>query len=127
MLEKAFSWRETEPVALTEDHVHSVLLVRRARDDVFGENLFSDPAWDILLELFGAKLAGRRVTTSELAQAIEVPLSTTLRWIAALHERGLIESDAVANVTSAVALSGGAASRMEHLASRWASAFSAIT
>jgi DNA-binding MarR family transcriptional regulator len=113
-----------EPVALTEDHIMSVLLVRRARREVLGENLFSDPAWDILLELYGAKLGDRHVTGSELARAIEAPQSTTTRWIAALQDRGLIER--AANGTS-VKLSAQGASQMEQLAGKWASAFLAIT
>ena len=38
-------------VTLTEDHIVSILGVRRARADILGQSLFSDPAWDILLEL----------------------------------------------------------------------------
>lgn len=127
MTETGLLWHRAEPVELTEDHIMSVLLVRHARDDIFGQNLFSDPAWDILLELFGAKLGDRKMTTSELAKAIEAPLSTTRRWIGVLHAHGLIESAALDDENGAIELSDEGASRMERLGGRWASAFLAIT
>ena len=78
---------------LTEDHIQSVLLVRRARASVLGKNLFSDPAWDMLLELYAASLAGRSVTLSELARVTETPTSVAARWAQALEESGNISVD----------------------------------
>ena len=121
-----FPSHDTDPVVLTEDHIISVLLVRRARDDALGQNLFSDPAWDILLELFGAKLGGRSITASDLARSIQTPLSTTLRWISALQQRGLIECEIIEGDARSVELSSEGVSRMERLGSRWATAFLAI-
>lgn len=127
MNEARFPWRPSEPVTLTEDHIMSVLLVRRARNEVLADNLFSDPAWDILLELLGARLGGRKMTAADLATAIGIPLSTTGRWIEALEQRGLIEGAATAKAERSLGLSAEGASRMERLAGRWATAFSAIT
>jgi DNA-binding MarR family transcriptional regulator len=115
-------------LALTEDHIVSVLLFRRARSPVLGEHLFSDPAWDILLELYAAKLGGRRMSLLELTGALDVPPSTAARWIATLKDRGLIESTAdPADATRlAVSLTDEGLSRMDHLATQWASAFVSI-
>lgn len=116
------------PLRLTEDHILSVILVRRARGSVLGEDLFSDPAWDILLELYAAKLGERTMTASELAQATETPGSTTRRWIAALEQRGLVGStvDPLEPGRVCISLTAEGTSRMEHLANHWGSAFISI-
>jgi hypothetical protein len=85
---KAGARMEAIKVQLTQDDIDWILEVRRQRSKVFGEGLFSDPAWDILLELFAAKLAGRRMTLRELGGV--APESTLARWVAALEERGLV-------------------------------------
>src|SRR5690349_3323953 len=77
--------------AVKEDHILSVLLVRQARTAVLGSGLFSDPAWDLMLELYAAHLGERTVCLTDLAAAIGTPLSVTERWVTALVERGLAE------------------------------------
>lgn len=116
-------------IPLREDHIASVLLVRRARDAVLGKGLFSEPAWDILLELFAAKLGGRNMSLKELAVAIDAPSSTAARWLGALKDRGLIEQeiDPARPADHSICLTAEAETRMEHLTSRWASAFSSIS
>lgn len=117
----------TQPVSLTEDHIRSVLLVRRARRDILGDNLFSDPAWDILLELYAAKLGGRQMSIAEVARAIETPASTTKRWVAALEERGLIASSIEPAAQDVwIALTDEAADKVGRLADHWGSAFVSI-
>jgi hypothetical protein len=74
----------------SEADVRAVLWARRQREVVFGKDLFADPAWDILLELYAALLGQRRVPTSELAVAAGIPLTTTLRWITKLENEGLV-------------------------------------
>ena len=68
--------------------LRSVMEMRRRRSAVFGEGLFSDPAWDILLELFAAELDGRMLGLSDLGHI--APRSTLARWLTALEERGLV-------------------------------------
>lgn len=113
---------------LTEDHIQSVLAVRRARSAILGGNLFSDPAWDILLELYAAKLGHRRMSLTELALSIEIPVSTTGRWLSALVSHGLVQStpdnDHAGN--DFLRLTDDGATRMERLAGHWASAFTSI-
>ena len=73
---------------LMQAQLQSIMEMRRRRSAVFGEGLFSDPAWDILLELFAAELDGRRLGLSDLAHI--APRSTLARWLTALEERGLV-------------------------------------
>lgn len=116
-----------EPLKLTEDHILSVLFVRRARSRIFGKNLFSDPAWDIILELYAANLSGKALSLTGLAQAIEAPVSTTARWAASLTGHGIIETTS-GTVTAGptLKLTSEGTAKMEQLASQWASAFVSI-
>jgi DNA-binding MarR family transcriptional regulator len=116
-----------EPLKLTEDHVLSVLFVRRARSRIFGEHLFSDPAWDIILELFAARLGGKGLSLSELVVAVGSPASTTTRWVAILTHRGLVETKATATTSGPIVeLTTAGGAKMEQLAGQWASAFVSI-
>jgi predicted Rossmann fold nucleotide-binding protein DprA/Smf involved in DNA uptake len=74
----------------SEAEVRAVLRARRGREAIFGKGLFADPAWDILLELYAAALAQRRVPISELAAVAGIPLTTALRWISKLESEGLV-------------------------------------
>jgi DNA-binding MarR family transcriptional regulator len=64
---------------------------RTARRQFFKASLFSDPAWDILLELFAAEQEGRRVAVSTVGLDGNIPQTTALRWINALKNEGLVE------------------------------------
>jgi len=70
--------------------VRAALKARRQRDDFFSVKMFSDPAWDMLLELYAASLADRRLTLSRLVERSTVPMTTALRWITTLQPEGLI-------------------------------------
>lgn len=63
---------------------------RRERERIFGSVLASDPAWDILLDLFIARGEGRKVTVQSAAAATSVPEATVLRCIAHLVEAKLL-------------------------------------
>lgn len=79
-------------IAATE--IRSVIRARRMRAQYFAEELFADPAWDMLLDLFAADLERRRVSVSSLCIAAAVPPTTALRWIGTLHDAGLFERQA---------------------------------
>lgn len=70
--------------------VHAVIRARRERTQFFRADLFADPAWDILLELYLADLAQRRVSISSLCIGAAVPATTALRWINTLEKEGLL-------------------------------------
>ncbi len=70
--------------------IRSLLKSRRKRDAHFNAELFADPAWDILLDLFAARLEGKKVSVSSLCIAAAVPPTTALRWISAMTEDGIL-------------------------------------
>jgi hypothetical protein len=82
---------EVGPVNVTEDQIRSILEIRRGRSAIFGKGLFSDPAWDILLELLAARLGNRNITLVELDQV--APRSVLARWVADLEDRGLVNCE----------------------------------
>jgi len=63
---------------------------RRARDGQFPKDIFGEPAWDILLDLFINTRRGRMVSTTSLCIASSAPATTALRHIAILEKRGLV-------------------------------------
>jgi DNA-binding MarR family transcriptional regulator len=75
---------------VTERDITAVLKYRRNRDRFFEGELFADPAWDILLELYAAMLGQRRISVGSLCLGAAVPATTALRWISLLEKKGLI-------------------------------------
>ena len=70
--------------------IRNIQHARKSRSRLFDPELFADPAWDILLDLFACNLEQRRVSISGLCAASGVPMTTTLRWIGTLEQHGLI-------------------------------------
>ncbi len=93
----------TESLAVIADIVRSALpgaelaswalTARRLREEVIGGDLFSDPAWDILLDLYAARDRGDRVQVTSIASIAGVPPSTGRRWAKRLVDRGLLERE----------------------------------
>lgn len=75
---------------VSERDVRALLKLRRSRDRFFDAELFADPAWDILLELYAAALGQLRVPVTSLCSGAAVPATTALRWISQLEDKGLI-------------------------------------
>jgi DNA-binding MarR family transcriptional regulator len=69
--------------------VMSVIRARRMRTFFLSSDLFAEPAWDMLLELFHAELSHRRVAVKHLSAAAAVPATTALRWLTTLVDEGL--------------------------------------
>jgi DNA-binding MarR family transcriptional regulator len=74
--------------------VRRIISARRRRDDIFGDDLFADPAWDILLDLYAAFLEERQVAVSSLCIAAAVPPTTALRWLKLMTKSGWLEREA---------------------------------
>lgn len=66
------------------------LEARRARARFLPVDLFGEPAWDLLLDLFVAGEEGKGVSITSACIASGAPSTTALRWIGVLEERGLI-------------------------------------
>ncbi len=68
---------------------------RRRRTKIFQtEELFGEPAWDILLDLFIAAKERRRVSVTSACIGSAVPSTTALRWISILERTGLLMREA---------------------------------
>jgi hypothetical protein len=80
---------DREPPEVSADLVRSVIRARRLRSRYFPEELFADPAWDMLLDLLQAELAQLRVPVSSLCIAAAVPATTALRWLKTMTDQGL--------------------------------------
>ncbi|OJY61931.1 MAG: hypothetical protein BGP16_15475 [Sphingobium sp. 66-54] len=68
---------------------NSYLRIRRQRSSLVGHEL-TEPAWDILLDLFSSTALGRRVSVSSACIAADVPPTTALRHLRLLEESGLV-------------------------------------
>ena len=64
---------------------------RRRRKKFFPADLFGEAAWDILLDLFAARLERRRISVTSACIGADVPSTTGLRWLGQLEALGLIE------------------------------------
>jgi DNA-binding MarR family transcriptional regulator len=71
------------------DTIRQVIRARRLRARYFEEELFADPAWDMLLDLLQAEIAQHRVPVSSLCIAAAVPATTALRWIKSMTDTGI--------------------------------------
>lgn len=70
---------------------------RRRRGEVFSDpTLFGEPAWDIMLDLFIAAKERKRLPVTSACIGAAVPVTTALRWLTVLEDKGLIirENDA---------------------------------
>jgi DNA-binding MarR family transcriptional regulator len=81
--------RERQAPEVDAETVRAVIRARRLRSRFFSEELFADPAWDMLLDLLQAEIAQLRVPVSSLCIAAAVPATTALRWIKTMTEQGL--------------------------------------
>jgi hypothetical protein len=70
--------------------IREAIKLRRLRDSYFQADLFADPAWDILLDLFAARLEGISVSVSSLCIAAAVPATTALRWVTGMTTSGIL-------------------------------------
>lgn len=70
--------------------VRATIRARRLRSQYFSDDLFADPAWDMLLELLSAELSNQRMSVSSLCMGAGVPATTALRWLKSLVEKGLM-------------------------------------
>lgn len=75
---------------VTAKEIRQLLNARRARAAFFGADLFADPAWDILLFTYAARLEQQRVSIGAVCESAAVPSTTALRWINKLEQDGWV-------------------------------------
>lgn len=66
------------------------LRARRYRAAALGAELFADPCWDMMLDLFASRVEGARVSVTSACVAANVPSTTALRYMARLEQLGLL-------------------------------------
>lgn len=74
------------------ERAHAMYRVRRNRDEASGDlcNLFGEPGWDIMLDLFIARRRGEKVKVSSICLDAGVASTTVLRWLDRLDSEKLI-------------------------------------
>ena len=82
---------ETPPAADTARLARRFYAERRRRAKLFPDNLFGEPAWDILLDLFAAQAENKDISVTSACIAAQVPTTTGLRHIQNLEAAQLIE------------------------------------
>jgi DNA-binding MarR family transcriptional regulator len=90
---------------------------RAERDILFGSGIFTDPAWDILLDLFIAGERGQKISVSSVCIASRVPSTSALRWLKELESRKIItrEPDEYDRRRSFIMLTAGTRSKITGL------------
>jgi hypothetical protein len=66
---------------------------RRIRDTALGAELFADPMWDLMLELYASAADGEKVSVSRACSASRAPSSSALRYIKEMTAKGLVVRD----------------------------------
>lgn len=73
------------------EYLQALIAARADRDSIFNSGLFSDPAWDMMLDLALAEASDRAISVTSLCLASRAPTTTALRRIDDLQEAKLIE------------------------------------
>jgi hypothetical protein len=69
-----------------------IYLARRERERAFPmPDLFHDPAWDMLLDIFIAHAQDKYISVTDATLSGQVPVTTALRYVWALEKAKLIE------------------------------------
>lgn len=92
--------------------------LRRKRAAIFSNSeLFGEPAWGILLDLYIAHADGKPVSVSSACIGSAAPPTTGLRWLGVLAEEGLLvrENDADDHRRVLVRLTRAGITAMERL------------
>ena len=110
----------SDPTAMPKlnlsDVAQALYRLRRRRDRLFAGQ-FSDPSWDLLLDLFEAEQTGRRVSITSAFLAASAPTTTAARCLKQLECVGLIyrERDPDDRRCTNIRLSATATRRLEGL------------
>ncbi|RYE95541.1 MAG: hypothetical protein EOO77_42675 [Oxalobacteraceae bacterium] len=91
---------------------------RRARHDVFPSELFGEPGWDLLIELFIADARGHRLTGRDVSVRNSIAPTTLSRWLMHLSKMGYIVGDGRGNLDDDLVLSPVGLDRFEIIIER---------
>ena len=91
---------------------------RRTRSDSLPAELFAEPAWDLLLELYVADAKGARLTGADVSKRCNIQPGVLSRWLRYLSKCGLVIGDGTGDLTDPLTLSGEGMVRMERAMAR---------
>lgn len=91
--ESAAAAVETPEIEHVKRRLRALIKLRQTRSAHFHGDLFSDPCWDMLLDLMEARLSEKRISVSSLCIASGVPQTTALRRIEDLIAAGLVSRE----------------------------------
>lgn len=96
----------------------AILKFRRIRSEMLPKELFAEPGWDFLLELFVADSNGHRLTARDVSDRANIPPTVLSRWLIHLTEIGFIVGDGDGNLDDLLTLSGKALDSIESVMSK---------
>jgi DNA-binding MarR family transcriptional regulator len=79
------------PPRLDLSKVRGYIAARKKVRQSLGADLFSDPAWEILVHLYAAELAQQRIALSKLCEVAGLATATGGRWLKELERTGHVE------------------------------------
>lgn len=91
----------------------AILKFRRMRSELLPPELFAEPGWDLLLELFIADANGHRLTARDVSDRNNIPPSVLSRWLLHLTQIGFVVGDGDGNLDDLLTLSGKALDSIE--------------
>ena len=74
-----------------ESLIEQIICARQLRSNIFGDGLFVDPPWDIVLTLFLAQLRNETVSVFGLAERASISMNAVDRWLGVLEQQGVID------------------------------------
>jgi|AraplaCL_Cvi_mCL_1032061.scaffolds.fasta_scaffold00043_13 DNA-binding MarR family transcriptional regulator len=80
----------TEPDELLAVVAKRIIRLRKKKASMFDQGIFSEPAWDMMLDLFIEESMGRDVPLTSVAIASRVPLTTALRYLKVMENQKLV-------------------------------------
>lgn len=81
---------EGDRLDVPEEVVGAAIRAWRERSCYLPAELFSDPAWGMLIELLHAEIGKRRVSLSRLCKASAASTPSAIRWLKVLEDRELV-------------------------------------
>lgn len=96
----------------------AIIAFRRTRRNFLPADIFSEPAWDLLLELFIADSEGRRLTAADVSDRCDIPPTVLSRWLKYLSKAGFVIGDGHGDLTDQLTLSGKGMESMEQAMSK---------
>ncbi len=91
----------------------AILRFRKYRASVLSPDIFGEPAWEVLLEMFVADANSVRITGRIVSDRHNISTAVIGRWLKHLTAEGLLSGDGTGDVDDELTLSGVGMDKME--------------